>query len=638
MEEKKLYKGIMTANARGFGFVKFEEEGIDDAFIAPPNMNGAFNNDIVMVELFPSKQYDNLEGKVVEIIQRGNRIVVGSYSPYRNFGYVIVDDKKFHKDVFIPPNKSMDANRGDKVVVELVTFGDEKTNPSGKIIEVIGNINKKGNDILAIIRKYELYEEFPKEVLKSANAIGEEVKEKDKLNRRDLRDELMFTIDGEDAKDFDDAVSIKKTEKGYYLGVHIADVGNYVKRGSVLDKEAYLRGTSVYLPDRVLPMLPVNLSNGICSLKPKVDRLALSVLMQLDENANVIDYEICESVINSNERLTYKEVYGCLQGDKELCDKYSILLDSFGLMSELNQKLEAARHNRGALDFDLPEAYIIIDKRGKTEDIVPRERNEAHKLIESFMILANEVVAKHFNDKHVPFVYRVHEIPEEQKMVDFMQFITAFNLRPAMNPSHVKSKDLQAIITQTQGEEYAKTVNEVLLRSLQKARYATQCLGHFGLASTYYTHFTSPIRRYPDLIIHRIIKDYLNNRINQDNIEDLKEFIMEASLRSSEREKLAERCEREVCSYKKAEYMQKFIDQEFDASITGVSQYGIFVGLENTVEGFVSVNDMPDDEYTFNEKRYCLQGRKAKYMIGEPVRVKLKSVNLAERKVDFILI
>ena len=638
MEEKKLYKGVITANAKGFGFCKFEDESIEDAFIAPPNMNGAFNNDVVMVELFPSQQRDNLEGKVVEILQRGNRIVVGSYSPYRNFGYVIVDDKKFYKDVFIPPNKSMDANRGDKVVVELVTYGDEKTNPSGKIIEVIGNIDKKGNDILAIIRKYELYEEFPKDVLKSANAIGEDVKEKDKLNRRDLRNEVMFTIDGEDAKDFDDAVSIKKTEKGYYLGVHIADVGNYVKRGSTLDKEAYLRGTSVYLPDRVLPMLPVNLSNGICSLKPKVDRLTLSVLMQLDENANVIDYEICESVINSNERLTYKEVYACLMGDEELCKKYSILLESFHLMAELHEKLEKARQDRGALDFDLPEAYIIIDQRGKTKDIVPRERNVAHKLIESFMILANEVVAKHYNDLHTPFMYRVHEVPEEQKMVDFMQFISAFNIRPAMNPSHVKPKDLQSIIKATKDQEYAKTINEVLLRSLQKARYSTECLGHFGLASTYYCHFTSPIRRYPDLVIHRIIKDSLNNRINQEDLEELKEFVADSALRSSEREKLAERCEREVCSYKKAEYMQNFIGQEFDASITGVSQYGIFVGLENTVEGFVSVDDMPDDEYTFNEKRYCLQGRKRKYMIGEPVRVKLKSVNLPERKVDFVLV
>ena len=638
MEEKKLYKGVVMANAKGFAFVKFEDESVEDAFVAPPNMNGAFNNDVVMVELFPSKQYDNMEGKIVEIVERKNRIAVGSYSPYRNFGYVIVDDKKFYKDIFIPPNKSMDANRGDKVVVEILSYGDEKTNPSGKIIEVIGNIEKKGNDILSIIRKYELYEEFPEKVKKSANALGEEVQEKDKLNRRDLRDELMFTIDGEDAKDFDDAVSIRKTDKGYYLGVHIADVGNYVTKDSVLDKEAYLRGTSVYLPDRVLPMLPVNLSNGICSLKPRVDRLTLSVLMQLDEDGDVIDYEICESVINSNERLTYKEVYACLQGDEELCKKYASLLESFTLMAELNEKLEKKRRDRGALDFDLPECYIVIDNRGKTKDIVPRERTVAHRLIESFMILANEVVAKHFNDLHIPFVYRVHEIPEEQKMVDFMQFVNTFNIRPVFNPSKVQTRDLQKIINETEGESYAKTVNEVLLRSLQKARYTTACLGHFGLASSYYCHFTSPIRRYPDLVIHRIIKDSLNNRINESNIDALKEFVFDASFRSSEREKLAERCEREVNAYKKAEFMQDKIDMEFDAFVTGVSQYGIFVGLENTVEGFVSIVDLPEDEYTYNEKRYCLIGKKNTYMIGEGVRVKVKSVNLPEHKVDFVLI
>ena len=636
--EKKLFKGVISGHPRGFAFCKFEDEEIEDAFVAPPNLNGAFNNDIVMVELFPAKDRDNLEARVVEVLERANKRVVGTYSPYRNFGYVIVDDKKFSKDIFIPPNKSMDANRNDKVVVEILTYGDERTNPSGKIIEVIGNIEKKGNDIISIIRKYELYEEFPKNVIKNANAIPEEVAEKDKLNRRDLRDEVMFTIDGVDAKDFDDAVSIARTDKGYYLGVHIADVGNYVVRGSALDKEAYLRGTSVYLPDRVLPMLPVNLSNGICSLKPKVDRLTLSVLMQLDHNGEVVDYEICESVINSNERLTYDEVYKCLQGDVEMRAKYSVLVDLFELMAELNTILENKRHNRGALDFDLPESYIVIDERGKTKDIVPRERNVAHKLIESFMIMANEVVAKHFSEKCVPFVYRVHEIPEEQKMVDFLQFISSFNLRPYLNPAKVKTKDLQSIIEATSDEPFGKTVNEVLLRSLQKARYTTQCLGHFGLASTHYCHFTSPIRRYPDLIIHRIIKDYLNNRINANNIEELKEFVSDACLRCSEREKLAERCEREVCAYKKAEYMLNFIGGEFDASITGVTQYGIFVGLENTVEGFVSINDMPDDEYTFNEKRYCLQGKRAKYMIGEPVKVRLKSVNLPEKKLDFELI
>ena len=630
------YPGKIIANARGFAFCVMEDETIDDVFIAPPSLNGALNNDKVMIAIIKATDEKREEGKVIEIVERGTHQIVGQFHAFKNIGFVISDDKRFTKDIYIPSTNVSTAKNGDKVVCRIISYGEDGQNPQGDIIEVIGDPTAKGNDILSIIRLYELYEEFPAEVKEAAKKVPTQVDPKTLVGREDLRNVLTCTIDGEDAKDFDDAISISKNPDGTYeLGVHIADVGEYVERGSVLDKEAFIRATSVYFPDRVLPMLPVELSNGICSLNPKVDRLCLSVLMKLDANAKVIDYKICESVINSNERMTYNDVYAVLCGDKKLTEKYATLAPSFFIMSELNKKLTAIRNQRGALDLDIPECYIKVDENGRTCDIVPRERNEAHMLIESFMILANEVIAEHFNNLAVPFVYRIHEKPTEEKMLNFFAFSASFGLTVIKDAANILPKDLQEMLVQIKDLPYARTLSEVLLRSLQKAKYTTKCLGHFGLASTYYCHFTSPIRRYPDLVIHRIIKQVLRKKMTTEDIVALNDFTFEASVQSSEREKLAEKAERDVDAYKKAEYMQNFIGTKYEANVTGVTQSGLFVGLPNTVEGFISILNLPNDIYKFNEKTFSLNGNSNKFYIGQDLNVELLGVNLPDKKIDF---
>lgn len=634
----ELFQGKLLANARGFGFVQLDNPEIEDVFIAPTKLNGAFNNDIVKVVIYKSVDEKNTsrEGEIKEIVSRGTNQVVGNFQAFKNSGFVIPDNKKFYKDIFVSSKNTMKAKDGDKVVVKITDYGSEIKGPSGEIIEVIGDMSKKGDDIIAIIRNYELYQEFPSEVKESVKNVPLSVSAKDIEGRKDFRNILTCTIDGEDSRDFDDAISLEINDKGnLVLGVHIADVGHYVKMNSIIDKEAFNRGTSVYFPDMVLPMLPIELSNGICSLNPKVDRLTLSCMMELDDDANVISYDICESVINSNERMTYNNVYGILQGDKKLRERYSAWVDRFENMLKISNKLIEKRSSKGALDFDLPEAYIKVDDTGKTIDIVKRERNDAHKLIESFMILANEVVAEHFNSLGVPFVYRVHAKPTEEKTNDFLTFASGLGIKFSCNSQTVDAKDLQKIIKLANEKEIGKIISEVLLRSMQKAMYETNCRGHFGLASRYYCHFTSPIRRYPDLTIHRIIKMYLNNKVNPTIEMELKDFAVDSATRSSEREKLAEKAEREVDAYKKAEFMQQFVGNQYKASITGVTSNGIFVGLENTVEGFVSIDSLPDDHYVYNEKSFSLMGKNDRFIIGQDVFVQLMSVNLKDRRIEF---
>jgi ribonuclease R len=636
-KESGFLRGTISASSRGFAFCELDDETMPDMFIAPKNLNGAFNNDIVLIKIIDKGTKEkSTEAEVVKVLKRGTTKVVGLLKKQKNFGFVIVDDAKFTKDVYIQKKNLSTAKDGEKVVVQILDFGDSRKKPEGKIIEVIGDPNKKGNDILSIIRTYNLYEEFPKNVIDEANKLPDKLSLKDEENRLDLKDELTVTIDGEDAKDFDDAVSLKINNDGtYHLGVHIADVGNYVKRNSEIDKEAFNRGTSVYFPDRVLPMLPTKLSNGICSLNPKQDRLTLSVIMDIDANGKVFNHKICESVINSNERMTYTDVYAVLEGDEKTTKKYAYLKDMFFKMAELHSILEKNRFERGALDFELPECYIMVDENGKTCDIKKRERNTAHKMIESFMLIANEVVAKDFYDKMIPFVYRIHEKPTEEKMQNFFNFIEVLGVKTSASATNVEPKDLQTIVDSTKNQPYAKTVNEVMLRSLQKAKYSPNCLGHYGLAAKFYCHFTSPIRRYPDLTIHRIIKDYLHNNIKGAKLEELKEFVCIASDQSSTREILAEKAEREVDDYKKAEYMQQFVGKEFDASITGITNNGIFVGLENTVEGMIRLENLPKDDYIYNENLFMLAGKQNKFMIGQDLKVRLKSVNLEERRIDF---
>ena len=634
----KAFVGKIMAHSRGFAFCVLEDEsvGIEDVFIAPTRLNGAFNNDRVEIQIYSSQNGESHEGNVVKILERGTNIVVGNFLPIKGGGFVIPDNKKFNKDIFISQNKTKGALKDDKVVVKITDFGSGIKNPSGEIIEVIGDMSNKGDDIVAIMRNYELYQEFPMNVSEIARRIPKKVTEKDLVGRTDLRDLLTCTIDGEDSRDFDDAISISKDSNGHYhLGVHIADVGHYVKKGSEIDLEAFNRGTSVYFPDMVLPMLPRELSNGICSLNPKVDRLTLSVLVELDKEGKVVDYKICESVINSNERMTYTDVYAVLQGDKEATKKYAHMKDAFFIMAELNEILEKIRQERGALDFDIPEAYIKVDENGKTCDILKHERNTAHRIIESFMILANEIVAMHFDKMKVPFVYRVHDKPTIEKMTDFLNFVSGLGLKVNVHADNVRAKDLQIILKQAQEKEVDKTVNEVMLRSMQKALYDTACRGHFGLGAEYYCHFTSPIRRYPDLTINRIIKLCLNNQMNDSMRASLNEFVHDSAIRSSEREKLAEKAEREVDAYKKAEYMQSFIGHQYDATITGATSNGVFAMLDNTVEGFISIANLPDDIYTYNEKTFTLRGEHHVFLIGKPIKVELVAVNLEERKLDF---
>lgn len=636
VESNVRYKGKMIVNVKGFGFFVPEQVGMEDVFISSSNLNGAYNGDVVEIVLLKSKGFKSREGKVVNIISRGNRVVVGNFLRYKKGGYVSPDMRNINKDVYIEEGKTMNAKKGDKVVVKILDYGSESSFPTGEIIEIIGDMSRKGDDIIAIIRNYELIEEFPEEVKESVKKIPTKVTSKELVGRVDFRDKLTCTIDGEDARDFDDAISIEKLGKGYKLYVHIADVGHYVPKDSIIDKEAFKRGTSVYFPDMVLPMLPKELSNGICSLNPKEDRLVLTVVAELNENADVVNYKICEGVINSNERMTYKDVYSILCGDVEVSKRYKDLVPSFLLMSELNKKLEEKRNIRGALDFDIPETYVKVDEKGKTIAIEERERNEAHRIIESFMILANEIVAKEYQFLKIPFVYRVHETPTAEKMEDFFTFASTLGFDTKMTSfNKVKPKDLQNIINKAKDSVYSKTLSEVMLRSLQKAKYFPECLGHFGLASTSYCHFTSPIRRYPDLTIHRIIKDRIHNKINESNIADLKEFVDESCVRSSEREQLAEKAEREVVAFKKCEFMVKFIGSDFEGYVSGVTANGVFIELPNTVEGFASIDHIPDDIYELDEKNYCLRGQKHKYLIGQPVKVKIAAVNMDERKIDF---
>ncbi|MBQ8748995.1 MAG: ribonuclease R [Clostridia bacterium] len=632
----KLFVGKIMAHTRGFAFCQIENDEIEDVFIAPPKLNGAFNNDKVEIQVYEGRDGESHEGRVVNILERGTNIVVGNFMAIKGGGFVSPDNRKFNKDIYIPQNKINNAMNQDKVVVKILDYGDYTKNPSGEIIEVIGDMSNKGDDIIAIIRNYELYQEFPITVSEVARKVPQKVTEKDLVGRVDLRDVLTCTIDGEDSRDFDDAISIERLENGNFkLGVHIADVGHYVKRGSPIDIEAFNRGTSVYFPDMVLPMIPKELSNGICSLNPNVDRLTLSVIAELDKKGEVVDYKICESVINSNERMTYNDVYAILQGDEELTKKYAHIKDSFFLMAELNEILEKNRKDRGALDFEIPEAYIKVDENGRTCDIVQRERNTAHRLIESFMVLANEIVAKHFDMLKIPFVYRVHDKPTIEKMADFLSFISGVGIKVSVKPEQVTSKALQQITKLAEEKEISKTVNEVMLRSMQKALYETNCRGHFGLGARFYCHFTSPIRRYPDLTINRIIKLSINNKLDEHEIARLQEFVHESAVRSSEREKLAEKAEREVDAFKKAEYMQAFVGCQYDATITGATANGIFVGLANTCEGFVSISNLPDDIYNYNEKTFTLRGQRNVFMLGKPVKVELIAVNLEERKLDF---
>jgi ribonuclease R len=640
-EKMGLVVGKLQGHQKGFGFV-IPEITEPDVFIPISNMGGAMHGDKVVAKVTREEnEGKRREGEIIRIIQRGNKSIIGTYEDSKNFGFVVADDKRIHQDIFIPKAERNGAKTGQVVIVEITEWPDKRRNPEGRVVEIIGNKGDRGIDILTIIKKYGLPEEFPAKVETYAENIPNEIPEEEYKRREDLRELRMVTIDGEDAKDLDDAVSIERLpNKNYRLGVHIADVSHYVREKNPLDKEALNRATSVYLIDRVIPMLPKKLSNGICSLNPKVDRLALSCFMEIDRSGKVLDHKIVESVIKTNERMTYTDVTKILRDkDEELIKRYDYLYEDFKDMEDLCNILYKKRMGRGAIDFEFEESKIILNDKGKPIDVKPYEREIANRMIEEFMLVCNETIAEHMFWANMPFVYRIHEDPDQEKLNIFNEFV--HNLGYAVKwTKEVHPKALQDIIEKIKGKKEETVVSTLLLRSLKQARYAPQCEGHFGLAAKYYCHFTSPIRRYPDLIIHRIIKEFINGQIDENRIVRLNKEVEYASKQSSEMERVAQDAEREVDDLKKAEYMADRIGQEFDGIISSVTNFGFFVELPNTIEGLVHISDLDDDYYVYDERRLSLIGEKTKkiYRLGDDAKIKVTKVDIELREIYFKLV
>ena len=632
------YKGIFQANSRGFGFVA-PEDGGEDVFISEDNMLGAFQGDEVEYIITAAPSGRRREGKIVRILSHTVRKIVGLYEKSRNFGFVRPDNQRYLNDIYIPSGKEMGAMTGHKVVVELTSYGGEHAKPEGRIIEIIGHINDPGTDILSIVMDYGIRTEFPEKVLNQAVRVGKEVSEADCAGRKDLRDWQMVTIDGEDAKDLDDAVSLTMEGENYVLGVHIADVTNYVQERSALDREALERGTSVYLADRVIPMLPQKLSNGICSLNAGENRLALSCIMKISKTGEIVDHEIAETVICVDRRMSYSGVQKILQSDEQALKENEEFVPMILQMKELSDLIRERRGRRGSIDFDFPETKILLDESGKPVEIRPYERNDATKIIEDFMLMANETVAEEYFWRELPFLYRTHEVPDEEKIRKLSTFINNFGYHIHVR-NEVKPKEIQKLLGKVEGTPEEDLISRLALRSMKRARYTTENTGHFGLAAKYYTHFTSPIRRYPDLQIHRIIKENLRGRLNENRISHYEEILPEVARKCSDHERSAEEAEREVTKMKKAEYMRARIGEEYDGVISGVTKWGIYVELPNTVEGLVHVADMKDDHYEFSEQEYELYGRHTgkTYKLGQRIRVRVADADKVQRTVNFEII
>ena len=641
-ERLGLVTGTLQAHAKGFGFLIPEKEGEKDVFIPSSFINGAMNGDKILVQITKEdKNGKKREGEVVQILERGTTKIIGVYEDSRNFGFVVAEDTRINQDIFISKKDRNGAKDGDVVVVKVTKWPEKRRSPEGVVVEVLGQKGDKGLDILTIIKKFGLPEEFPDKVLSYAGNIEEEIDPKEYNRRTDLRDVTMVTIDGEDAKDLDDAVSLEKLSNGRYkLGVHIADVSHYVREKNPLDKEALKRGTSVYLIDRVIPMLPKKLSNGICSLNPKVDRLALSCFMIIDNNGKVLDSEIMESVIRTNERMTYTDVTKILRdNDESLIDRYKDLVPMFKEMEELCNILNKKRLKRGAIDFDFEESKITLNDLGKPIDIKPYEREIANRIIEEFMLVCNETIAETMYWANLPFVYRIHEEPDEEKLQKLKEFV--FNLGYVIKwNGDVKPRNLQEILEKIKGKKEETVISTLLLRSMMQARYSPECTGHFGLAAQYYCHFTSPIRRYPDLQIHRIIKEYLNGKLDEKRIKKLTTLVDYASKQSSETERIAQQAEREVDDLKKAEYMLDRLGEEFEGIVSSVTSFGMFVELPSTIEGLVHITALDDDYYVYNEDHLCLIGERTKkvYRLGDSVKVKCSKIDIPNREIFFDLV
>lgn len=641
-ERMNLVVGCLQGHPQGYGFVIPVEKGFNDVFVSANNLNGAMHQDKVLARLFKDGNGKRIEGEIIRILKRRNKVIVGTYEASRRFGFVIPDDHRISQDVFIPKGFSGRSKNGDKVIVKITRWPEKRRNPEGKITEVLGHKNIPGIDILSIIKKYNLSEEFPPEVIAEVEKFSDKISAEELELRRDLRDQVIITIDDEEAKDLDDAVSLEKTEKGYELSVHIADVGYYVKEGSFLDREAMQRGTSVYLVDRAIPMLPPRLSNHLCSLNPKVDRLTLSVIIKIDQKGKVSGHDIFLSIINIAERMTYQNVNKMLEeNDIRLKEKHKEILPMLENMSELSQILYENRKKRGALGFQFPETRIKLDEQGKPVLVEEKVEGTAERIIEEFMITCNEVIAEDFYWRNTPFLYRIHPDPDEEKIAAFRDYITNFGYTLKGNIQKLHPSVLQAILEKVKGRKEERIIHTILLRSMKLAVYSEVRERHFGLASKYYSHFTSPIRRYPDLVIHRIIREVLKNgQLSNKRIKKLKKNLPYIAEHSSNRERLAAEAERESNELKKVEFMEDKIGQEFTAIISSIMPFGMFVILENTIEGLVHVSSMVDDYYHFIDKQYCLVGERTKkiYRIGERVRVKVDKVDKDERNIDFVLI
>ncbi|TWL12204.1 Ribonuclease R [Bacillus licheniformis] len=642
-EKMNLIKGKVSAHAKGFAFVLPEDSSLDDVFIPPSELNTAMNGDTVLVRLSTESGGTKKEGAIIRIIERNIQKIVGTYTETKNFGFVIPDDKKITNDIFIPKHAKNGAVEGHKVVVRLTSYPEGRMSAEGEVIEILGHKNDPGIDILSIIHKHGLPGDFPAEAMEQAGNTPDTIDEKDLEGRRDLRDQTIVTIDGADAKDLDDAVTVTKLKNGHYkLGVHIADVSHYVTEGSPIDQEAYERGTSVYLVDRVIPMIPHRLSNGICSLNPKVDRMTMSCEMLINPQGQVVEHEIFQSVIKTTERMTYSDVNKILvDDDEELKQKYEALVPMFKDMEDLAAILRGKRMERGAVDFDFKEAKVLVDEEGKAKDVVLRERSTAEKLIEEFMLVANETVAEHFHWMNVPFIYRIHEDPDQEKLQRFLEFVTTFGYVVKGTAGSIHPKALQSVLEEVRDRPEEAVISTVMLRSMKQAKYDPQSLGHFGLSTEFYTHFTSPIRRYPDLIVHRLIRTYLiQGKTDEATREKWAEKLPEIAEHTSNMERNAVDAERETDDLKKTEFMLDKIGEEFDGVISSVTNFGMFVELPNTIEGLVHVSFMTDDFYRYDEQHYAMIGERTGnvYRIGDEITVRVVDVNKDERNIDFEIV
>ncbi|WLV23929.1 ribonuclease R [Aciduricibacillus chroicocephali] len=642
-EKMNLVRGRIQMHSKGFAFLIPDEEDAQDVYIHFTDLNSAMNSDRVLVRIDKyDAQGNRPEGTVIRILERGLHDVVGTFEDNGAFGFVIADDKRIPNDIFVPKSAMHGAVSGHKVICHITQYPEGKKSAEGEIVHILGHRNDPGIDIISIIYKNGIKIDFPDEVLQEAAGVPDEVPEKDIEGRRDLRDRQIVTIDGADAKDLDDAVTVTKLENGNYrLGVYIADVTHYVKEGSAIDEEALERGTSVYLVDRVIPMIPHRLSNGICSLNPKVNRLVIGCDMEIDSTGKVVDHEIFPGVIKTTERMTYSDVNKILvDQDEELRSKYEPLVPMFENMEGLASILRKKRMGRGAIDFDFKEAKVLVDENGKADDVIIRERSVGERLIEEFMLCANETIAEHFHWLDVPFVHRIHEDPDAGKLEKFFEFLGTLGYSVKGTANEIHPQSLQTVLEEVQNKPEEMIISKLMLRSMKQARYDVEGIGHFGLATQFYTHFTSPIRRYPDLMVHRLIRSYLfDKKLGAEDIKHWKLRLPEITRHSSERERGAVDAERETIDLKKAEFMKDKIGDEFVGVISSITNFGMFVELENTVEGLVHVSYLTDDYYHYDERSMALIGERTAKMhrIGDEVKVKVIGVNLDEHTIDFEL-